>query len=154
MGQSGGKLRLVYNADSTLCGYADKSGKAVVPVTNYQCFDGLIRKVVIVAEPDGKLRCYNATGSYLYDMLNIDNGPDEFNDGLIRIVKNDLIGFADAKGKVCIEPKYACAWPFGDGVAQVSLNCTKTIEYEMEKWESEEWFWIDRSGNVVEKSVE
>ena len=89
-------------------------------------------------------------GNELFEIYNFDNGPDYIEDGMFRIVKDGLIGFANEAGEIVIKPQFMCAYPFENGKAQVSKNCTQTTEFEMTKWESEDWFYIDKSGKIAE----
>lgn len=85
----------------------------------------------------------------LFQIYTFDNGPDYVSDGLFRIISNGKIGYANEQGRIIIEPTYQCAEPFENGKARVSLNCTETIEFEMKKWESDTWFYIDKLGGIV-----
>lgn len=98
----------------------------------------------------GGFYALDATGKELYEVFGFDNGPDYVEEGLFRIVIDEKIGYANEDGEIVIQPQYSCAYPFEDGKAMVTFNCTKTIEFEMTKWESEEWFYIDKTGKKVE----
>ncbi len=151
--QSNHRFKPLYDADSSSCGYKNKKGEIIAKPIYSACFDYVFKKIVVVAE-GSDLKCIDYQGNYLYDVFNYDNGPDYFSDGLIRFVQNGLLGYADKNGKVVIGPKYACAWPFEDGQAQVAVNCTKTLENEMMMWESEDWILIDNQGNTIPEDPE
>ncbi len=89
------------------------------------------------------------SGSELFEVFAFENGPDYIEEGTFRIVKDDKIGYANEAGEIIIEPQYTCAFPFQDGKAKVALNCTETLEFEMTKWESDEWFFINQAGEIV-----
>ena len=48
--------------------------------------------------------------------------PTEFFDGLAVIKRGRLYSFMDWSGKICVEPQYWSAAPFGDGVAAVRTS--------------------------------
>jgi hypothetical protein len=83
----------------------------------------------------------------LYDVFIYDNGPDYPAEGLIRVVKNGKIGYADAKTYVLvIEPQFDCAYPFEGGKAKVSKQCKTVKDGEHSVWESEAWQYVDKQG--------
>src|SRR5712692_759703 len=53
----------------------------------------------------------------------MDNGPDSFHDGLVRVVRNKKYGFANRKGQVAIPPTYDGAMNFEKGKAKVCKGC-------------------------------
>ncbi len=84
----------------------------------------------------------------------IDNGPDYISDGYMRVVdERGLIGYANESGEIIIKPQYAFGYPFANGVAKVT-NTGKMVEVEgssgeYHRFESDEWFCIDKSGTQV-----
>ena len=52
--------------------------------------------------------------------------------------------------KLCIKPQFDCAWPFDNGVAEVSTDCKAQPEGEHSSWVSDHWFYIDKTGKKVE----
>lgn len=85
----------------------------------------------------------------LYDVFTYDNGPDYAAEGLIRIVKNGKIGYADAKTyAIVITPQYDCAFPFENGKAKVSNKCKTIKEGEHSIWTSEAWQYVDKKGKL------
>lgn len=99
---------------------------------------------------EGKWVILDNQKTTLYEVFPFDNGPDYPAEGLIRVVKNGKIGFADANTyAIVIEPQFDCAFPFKDGKAKVSNQC-KTVKIgEYNSWESEQWQYIDNKGNYV-----
>lgn len=143
-------LVIVYNNDSSNCGYASPKADTLIPVINNYCFRDTIWTFGIVSTPTGELNAYSNKGEFLYEVFNYDNGPDYVSDGMFRIVQEGLIGYANETGEVVIPAIYDCAWPFEDGRAKVTFNCIESIEFEMVKWESEEWMTIDKDGKIIE----
>ena len=96
---------------------------------------------------EGKWVILDGNKTALYDVFIYDNGPDYPAEGLIRVVKNDKIGYADAKTyAVVIEPQFDCAYPFENGKAKVSNQCKTVKDGEHNMWESEAWQYVDREG--------
>jgi hypothetical protein len=87
----------------------------------------------------------------LYDVFVYDNGPDYASEGLIRVVKNGKIGYADAQTyALVIAPQFDCAFPFENGKAKVSNHCTTQKDGEHSVWESEKWQYVDKKGGISE----
>lgn len=96
---------------------------------------------------DGKWIIIDRKKTALYDVFLYDNGPDYESDGLIRVVKNGKIGYADAKTYVIvIEPQFDCAFPFEGGKARVSNQCKTVKDGEHSVWESNAWQYVDKQG--------
>ncbi|MBN9295333.1 MAG: WG repeat-containing protein [Flavobacteriia bacterium] len=91
-------------------------------------------------------------GKVLHTIYPFENGPDYESEGTMRIVKDGLIGYINSRtAEVIVKPQYECAFPFEDGLAKVSLNCQK-IKHENDEHtelQSQEWFYIDRTGKRV-----
>jgi hypothetical protein len=142
-------LLSAYTAEEALY-FTDQNGNVIIPEGKYlHTTSDTIRGLGFVFDTAGHWWGINANDSVLFEVYNFDNGPDYVEEGLFRIVKNDLIGFADEQGNVVIEPQYKCAWPFEEGSAKVSMDCEISTEFEMTKWESENWFYIDHEGYKV-----
>jgi hypothetical protein len=87
------------------------------------------------------------------DVPTYDNGADDFSEGLVRIVRNGKVGFADRQGKIVIPPVYDWAWPFDHGAALACNGCREKCAGDCEhQWmEGGEWFHINRKGQVLPK---
>jgi len=142
-------LICVRNADYEPA-FINEKGDTVIPFGKYlESYTDTVKTFGSVFEPGKGFIGIDIQGNELFEIFAFENGPDYIEDGLFRIVKDSLIGYADELGTIVIEPQYMCAWPFENGKAQVSKNCTITTEFEMTKWESEEWFYIDKAGKVI-----
>jgi len=96
---------------------------------------------------DGKWVIMDGQKTALYEVFIYDNGPDYEADGLIRVVKNGKIGYADANTYVLvIEPQFDCAFPFENGKARVSNQCKTVKDGEHSVWESDDWQYVDKNG--------
>ena len=96
---------------------------------------------------EGKWVIVDSQKTALYDVFIYDNGPDYPAEGLIRVLKNGKIGYADAKTYVLvIEPQFDCAFPFENGKAKVSNQCKTVKDREYSVWESDAWQYVDKRG--------
>ena len=74
-----------------------------------------------------------------YAAFQYDNGDDYVSEGLYRIVdRKGRIGYADETGKTVIRPRFAFGYPFEGGSGG-----------EHWYWESDDWYYIDRNGDIV-----
>jgi len=98
---------------------------------------------------DGKWVILDGQKTALYEVFIYDNGPDYEADGMIRVVKNGKIGYADAKTfAIVIEPQFDCAYPFENGKAKVSNQCKTVQDGEHSSWESDAWQYVDKTGKL------
>ena len=98
---------------------------------------------------DGKWVIIDSNKEMRYEVFFYDNGPDFPSEGLIRVVKNGKIGYANAKTfAIVIEPQFDCAFPFENGKAKVSNNCKTVKEGEHSFWTSETWQYVDKKGRT------
>ena len=96
---------------------------------------------------NGKWVIMDSKKTILYEVFIYDNGPDYAADGLIRVVKNGKIGYADANTyAIVIEPQFDCAYPFENGKAKVSTQCKTVKEGEYSVWKSDAWQCVDKEG--------
>lgn len=96
---------------------------------------------------NGKWVILDSKKQTLYEVFPYDNGPDYPSEGVIRVVKNGKIGYADAKTYVIvIAPQFDCAFPFENGKAKVSNQCQTVKEGEHSIWKSDAWQYVDKQG--------
>lgn len=82
----------------------------------------------------------------------IDNGPDDFSNGLVRLRINEKYGFMDSLLNTRIEPRWDFAFPFMNGKAKVGDSCNIIPSEEQEHHSSVEckhWNEIDANGNIL-----
>jgi hypothetical protein len=134
-------------------GYKNPIGDVIIPAGKYDmCISDTFQTFAIVLKDNSKFVAIDRDEKVMYEVFNYDNGPDYVSEGLFRIKKDEKIGFADPKsGKIVIEPKYMCAFPFEEGVAKVSENCKMIKEGDNTIWESEDWLFINSKGELVSK---
>jgi len=153
---------IVKNNDYLVCytdtikgesGYKNQNGDIAIPPGKYAvCFTDTFRTYAIVVKPNSGFVAIDRQENVLYEVFPFDNGPDEPSEGLFRILVDKKIGYADSlTGKVVINPQFDCAWPFENGVAEVSIDCKTQSDEEHSIWISDHWFYIDKTGKKVEK---
>ena len=92
----------------------------------------------------------NKKKQLMYEVFPFDNGPDDPSEGLFRILVDGKIGYASiSTGKIVIEPKYSCAYPFENGKAKVTFDCETIKQDEHRIWKSSSWFFIDKTGKKI-----
>lgn len=144
---------LILFTDSTnnLHGYKNLNEETIIPPGKYEiCFTDTFRTYAIVLKPQSGFVAIDRQENILYQVFPFDNGPDYTSDGLFRIIVNNKIGFAETiTGKVIIEPIFKCAWPFENGLAKVSNDCTIKSDGEHTIWLSNNWYYVNKQGNKV-----
>jgi hypothetical protein len=144
-------LLLVIDDSTGESGYRDAQGKMAIPLGKYTvCVTDTFRTFAFVLIEHRGFVAIDREKRVLYDVYAVDNGPDFPSEGLFRIVRDGLIGYADsATGAVVIEARYPCAFSFEEGKAQVATDCRSEKSGEYTLWKSDSWFFIDRRGKVV-----
>ena len=152
--RAGSALILVSDSAKGSYGYKNEAGEMVIPMGKYPiCFTDTFRNFAIVLASGKGIVGIDRQEHVLYTVFIFDNGPDDPADGLFRISRAGKIGYADAvTGKIVIEPKFACAWPFEKGLAKVALDCQTRSDGEHSAWISEHWFYINKAGVRVNRS--
>ncbi|OJX37632.1 MAG: hypothetical protein BGO87_11200 [Flavobacteriia bacterium 40-80] len=132
-----------------LFGYYNQKNEKVLGDYPMVFTDTLIDFAIIY---DSEFIMIGKDGKVLHTIYPFENGPDYESEGTMRIVKDGLIGYINSRtAEVIVKPQYECAFPFEDGLAKVSLNCQK-IKHENDEHtelQSQEWFYIDRTGKRV-----
>lgn len=145
-------LYRVCNEEEGSCGYVNSENDTIIPIGKYLvCYTDTLINFAIVLTKNYDLIGIDAKENVLYSVFFYDNGPDYISEGLFRIEKDGLIGYANELGEIIIQPQFSCASPFENGLAQVSFNCEKKYEDGGEHWwwESKEWFYINKEGERV-----
>lgn len=88
----------------------------------------------------------------LFELVSFENGPDIFHEGLVRVIRNRKMGFANQYGQIVIPCIYDYVWWFENGIAQVTLKSkiVKEKHGEHESVVSDQWFFIDKNGKIIE----
>jgi hypothetical protein len=131
-------------------GYKNQNGDTVIKAGKYNiCFTDTFRTYAIVLKSNLGFVAIDRKQNVLYKVFSFDNGPDNVEEGLFRILKDNKIGYADATtGKVIIQPQFSCAFPFINGIAKVSFDCEEKKDGEHKIWLSDNWFYINKAGKI------
>lgn len=148
-------LTKIFNGEfdelGTETGYINSSGDTVIALGKYYyCYTDTFRNYAIVLEKGGRCIAIDKHEKELFEIFWYDNGPDYISEGLFRIKKNEKIGYANKDGEIMIKPRFDCAFPFQNGKAKVSVDCETVFEGEYRRWESKNWFYIDKQGKKIE----
>lgn len=112
-----------------LFAYANSKGDIVVPFGRYPyLFTDTIKTIGFVSKTNNGFWAINQKGNELFKIVPFENGPDNLNDGLYRILdENDNIGFVNEQSEIIIKPKYTFVDPFHKGLARFCLGCPKGL---------------------------
>lgn len=95
----------------------------------------------------------DASGTPVFTIFMVDNGPDYIFEGLHRFQRDGKVGFLTACMEVAIEPRFEVAGYFRDGYAAVCEGCRLVPMYgddwEHTKWVGGQWGIIDKTGAYV-----
>jgi hypothetical protein len=82
------------------------------------------------------------------DVALMDNGPDEFHHGLIRVHRDDMWGYADSSGRLVVPVKYSCALNSADIGPLVCVGCHDQRAGEYTACRDGQWFRTDAKGKL------
>lgn len=124
-----------------------------VPGYHYTVPYALVENAEILHQPSQLDSLFWSTVGYR--IYQYDNGDDYPSDGLFRIIdKDNHIGYASENGEIIIQPRFAFGYPFNDGKAKVTdsgkLKNVPGSNGEYHYWDSDDWYWIDKTGNKIE----
>ncbi|WP_405379223.1 WG repeat-containing protein [Nonlabens sp. Asnod3-A02] len=127
----------------------------VIPFGKYAYFgDEILKhsaKVILLSE--NKLIGIDKFENRLYDVFLFDNGPDYYSNDLVRVIRNQKIGFANEFGEVVIPCKFEFAHPFSNNRAKVTFKAEKIKDLDHTMIISDEWFFIDKKGNKLNSDL-
>jgi hypothetical protein len=136
--------------------YLDNSGDTIIPFGKFAYYgtDTLIYYANVIERPDdstfARQVAIDGKQRILFDLVMFDNGPEPFNEGLTRVLRDGKMGYANKFGQVVIPCIYDYATWFDKGVAEVTFKATEYFDGDEHKQvKSDEWFKIDRSGQRV-----
>ena len=132
--------------------YYDTCGNEIIPFYKYPIiYTDTFRTMAIVLVPRKGFMAIDRDEKELFKIFPFDNGPDYISDGLIRIVENGKIGYANMDGQIIIPAQYSCAYPFQGGRALVSIHCQTYLDGEHRRWISDSWYYINNQGSRVDE---
>ncbi|WP_375579301.1 WG repeat-containing protein [Marivirga tractuosa] len=136
--------------------FVNEKNDTIITFGKYAYFgtDTLMHYANVIEHPNdstyGRQIAIDRNQNILYDIVMFDNGPDYFNDGLVRVLRNGKMGYANKYGQVVIPCEYDYAKWFEDGRAEVTYNAKEYLDLdEHRRVESDEWFEIDKKGNRI-----
>ncbi len=143
---------LLLQEDGDSYKYVDNTGKTIIEADKYSmCYTDTFRTYAIVFDNENGFIAIDRDENILYNIFVFDNGPDYPSEGLFRIVKDKKVGFADVNtGKIVIQPKFAGAYPFENGKAEVTNQCDTVPDIEHITWQSDNWYFIDKTGEEIQ----
>ncbi|MDW3195007.1 MAG: WG repeat-containing protein [Cytophagales bacterium] len=134
--------------------FVNIQGDTIIPFGNFAYFgtDTLNFFANVLLHPNdstyGRWVGIDRNENILFDLVSFDNGPDYFNEGLTRVLRNGKMGYANEKGEVVIPCQYAFAKWFQNGVAEVTFEAKQYRDVDEHlRVESDSWFEIDKQGN-------
>lgn len=137
--------------------YVNLKGDTIIPFGHFAYFgtDTLIHFATVLEHPNdtvfGRQIAIDRNQSILFEIVMFDNGPESFHDGLLRVLRNGKMGYANRFGQVVIPCIYDYAKWFDNGEAEVTFKAKEYIDMEEHRRvESDEWFKIDKKGNKIE----
>lgn len=137
--------------------YINEKGDTIIPFDKYAYLgtDTLIHFANVLEYPKdssyGRRVAIDRNQNILYDIVFFDNGPDYFHEGLVRVKRNEKMGFADKYGLIAIPCEYDFAWWFEDGKTKVTYDAREIRDKydDHTRIESDEWFYIDKNGKRI-----
>lgn len=138
--------------NTDLFGYKLKNGTTVIPPQFHVVAHQQWKHVAFVASDSGWISI-DSKNRFLFRAFTVDNAPDEFSNGLCRIIVNGKVGYINKKGRVVITPKFACAEPFVGGKAKVAFECATKRVNEVTTQHSSHWFEIEKQGRFTQLNL-
>jgi hypothetical protein len=86
------------------------------------------------------------------DVAMIDNGPDDFHHGFVRINRDEMWGYSDPSGRIVVPVKYSCALNYKDQYQDygplVCSGCRLEKQGEYGSCLGGQWFQVDSHGHL------
>jgi len=141
--------RLIRFEQNEMWGYKNSSGQVVIEPQFEMAEDFTAEGIAAVADSKG-WAYIDKKGNVLVRPVNVDNGPDPFQEGLARCVADDgNVGFFNKKGEVVIQPQFGGASYFRDGLAAVCKGCKEERIGDARVVRGGTWGYINRRGQFV-----
>lgn len=137
-------------ADGERFGFKDAQGQVVLAPRYVLAQEFTPGGLACVVDHDGWV-CIDGHGAPQLRPFIVDNGPDEFAEGLARFVEGEQVGFFDEAGRKQIPARFSFARPFADGRAAFCAGCTRHCEADGEHcgMRGGKWGLIDRNGAEI-----
>lgn len=138
--------------------FVNKRNDTIIPFGKYAYYgtDTLEFYANVIEHPNdstyGRAVAIDREQHILFDIVIFDNGPEPFNEGVTRVLRNGKMGYANKFGQIVIPCKYDYAKWFKNGKAEVTYNAREFYDLDEHKQvESNEWFKIDKSGKTIKQ---
>jgi hypothetical protein len=143
------KSRLVpFEDDDGKWGYKNAAGEVVLQ-PRYAVAQPFLASGIAAAVDDTGWVYIDARGKAIIRPHVVDNGPDEFSEGLARFVVKEKFGFFDETGRIVIKPRFDFVLPFHEGLAAVCIGCRPKQEGEHTAMVGGKWGFINKKGKLV-----
>lgn len=87
------------------------------------------------------------------DVAFMDNAPDEFHHGLVRIERDGKWGYADPSGRIVVPVKYSCALNYKDQYSDIGplvcVGCSVEQQGEYRACLGGKWYVADAQGKLT-----
>lgn len=104
-------------------------------------------------ESFGRVYINRAGRIVIRDVAFMDNAPDEFHHGLVRINRDGMWGYADPTGRIIVPVKYSCAINEVDTSRNagplVCVGCRTEQQGEYHACLDGKWFQADKRGHLA-----
>ncbi len=129
-------------------GYRDRTGRVVIPA-RYQIAGEFSRYGIAPVADESGWQYIDVAGRTVVRPFLVDNGPDDFQEGLARFQEGGRFGYFDERGRIVIQPQFDFAASFCGGRAAFCFGCVKTMDGEHSRYTGGKWGFIDREGRMV-----
>jgi hypothetical protein len=154
------KLKIVTNEKYLQYGvriaFVNEDNDTIIPFGKYAYYgtDTLEFYANVIEHPNdstyGRQIAIDRNQNILFNIVMFDNGPEPFNDGVTRVLRNGKMGYVNKFGQIVIPFKYDYVKWFEHGKAEVTFNAKEYLDLdEHKRVESDEWFEIDKKGNKL-----
>ena len=131
--------------NATLVGYRDAaSGLVVLPPRYQQARPFSAAGVAFVWENEWQL--IDTMGQILFKPLEVDNGPDDFAEGVARFRRGGKVGFFDERGREVIGARHDWVERFHESRAAFCDGCRGVPDGEHKRIAGGRWGYLDHSG--------
>jgi WG containing repeat len=137
--------------------YVDNLGDTIIPFGKFAYYgtDTLVYYANVLESysggTGGRQIGIDRNQNVLFDLVMFDNGPEPFNEGLTRVLRDGKMGYANQFGQIVIPCIYDYAKWFDKGVAEVTLDATQYIDHDEHiRVESDKWIRINKQGKKIE----
>ncbi|MCB9018064.1 MAG: WG repeat-containing protein [Prevotellaceae bacterium] len=140
----------------SVCGYKNKKGDVRVVSGRYVCAYPVLKRPVLLQSAGDESLWFmvDLGGRELCQIYVVDGSPDRYGKGLIRIVKDGMVGFADKKGRLVVPLKYNRAERFSGKYTVANVGAepqgnSATDADASASWTGGKWGVLNRKGEVV-----